>query len=123
MASSQPNLSPEANAELASLYSHTHTVFTIADEMVAIPESLVELRDSQMQLGNKPLIVLSRGLSDGASAETEAAWRELQTELVRCSTSGKHVIAQKSGHYIQFFEAKLVIDAIRDVTRMATDKP
>lgn len=114
-----PNLTAEAKAKRAGLYSHTHSVYANADEMAAIPDSLAELRDSPMQLGAKPLIVLSRGLSDGASPETEAAWRMLQTELVKCSTSGKHVIAQKSGHYVQFFQPDLVIDAIRQVLRSA----
>jgi len=107
----QPNLSPEANAKRAGLYSRTQTVFAIADEMAAVPESLSELRALPMQLGGKPLIVLSRGLSDGASPETEAAWRELQNDLVKCSTSGKHLIAQN----IQFAEPELVIDSIRQV--------
>lgn len=118
----QPNLSPETTAERAGLYSHTHTVFAIADEMAAIPESLNELRGSPMQLGAKPLIVLSRGLSEGASPEIEAAWRELQTDLVKCSLSGKHVIAEKSGHYIQFAEPELVIDSIRRVIRAVATK-
>lgn len=112
-----PNLSPEVNAERAGLYSHTQTVFAFADEMASIRESLDELRASPMRLGAKPLIVLSRGLSDGASEETEAAWRTLQNELVVSSSSGEHVIAANSGHYIQFFEPDLVVDAIRRIIR------
>ncbi len=118
-----PNLSAEAKTERAGLYSHTHTVFAIANEMAAVPESLAELRNSPMQLGAKPLIVLSRGLSDGASPETEAAWRSLQTELVKSSSNGKQVIAEKSCHYIQFYEPELVTVAIRDVIRAAAEKP
>lgn len=112
-----PNLSPEARAERTGLYSHTHTVFAIANEMAAVPEGLAQLRDSPMQLGTKPLIVLSRGLSDGASPETEAAWRALQIDLVKRSSDAEQVIAEKSGHYIQFFEPELVIDAIKQVLR------
>lgn len=114
-----PGLTSEATAERAGLYSHTHTVFAIADEMAAIPESLAELRDSPMKLGAKPLIVLSRGLSDGASPETEVAWRALQTELAKCSLNGSQVIAQKSGHYIQFSEPDLVVEAIRQASQAA----
>lgn len=117
-----PNLSREAKAERAGLYSHTQTVFAIANEMAAVSESLAQLRSSPMQLGDKPLIVLSRGLSDGASPQTEAAWRSLQNELVMCSSNGKHVIAEKSGHYIHFSEPDVVINAIRDVVRVVSDK-
>jgi pimeloyl-ACP methyl ester carboxylesterase len=115
VAASQPSLSPEANMKRARLYSHTHTVFTIADEMSAIPESLAELRAAPMRLGTKPLIVISRGLCDGASPETEAVWRELQSELLKSTSNGKHVIAKKSGHYIQFAEPELVTDSIRQL--------
>ncbi|MGB2912341.1 MAG: alpha/beta hydrolase [Pyrinomonadaceae bacterium] len=118
-----PNLSSEAKAERAGLYSHTQTVFAIANEMAAVSESLAQLRSSPMQLGDKPLIVLSRGLSDGASPETEAAWRSLQTEMVKSSSNGKQVIAEKSGHYIQVSEPELVTVAIHDVIRAAAEKP
>lgn len=111
--------STEADAERAALYSRTLTVFAIADEMAGIPESLSELRASPMQLGAKPLMVLSRGLSDGASPETQAAWNELQNKLVKCSSNGKQVIANKSGHYIQLSEPELVVDAIRQVENEA----
>lgn len=41
--------------------------------------------------------------------------QELQQELVSLSTQGKQVIAEKSGHYIQWDQPDLVIDAIREV--------
>ncbi len=115
-----PNLTAEAKTKRAGLYSHTHSVYANADEMAAIPDSLAELRASPMQLGDKPLIVLSRGLSDGGSPETEAAWLELQSSLAQRSTNGKLIVAKNSGHYIQFFEPGLVIDCIRQVIRQAT---
>lgn len=115
MAGAQPNLTLEANAELAALYSRTSSIYATADEMVAIPESLQQLRDSPMELGDKPLIVLSRGLDEGGSPENEAIWRELQESLSKRSSNGILLIAARSGHYIQFFEPELVIDSIRRV--------
>ena len=117
LAAAPPNLTAETIAKRTSLYSHTHSVYANANEMAAIPDSMAELRDSPMQLGDKPLIVLSRGLNDGSSAETEAVWRDLQSDLAKRSSNGKLFIAHKSGHYIQFFEAELVVDAIRQVIR------
>lgn len=117
-----PNLTSEAKAKRAGLYSHTHSVYANADEMAAIPDSLAELRASPMQLGDKPLIVLSRGLSDGGSPETEAAWLELQSTLAKRSTNGKLIVAKNSGHYIQFFEPGLVIDSIREVIQTVAGK-
>jgi pimeloyl-ACP methyl ester carboxylesterase len=115
-----PNLAADTIAERAALYSHTQCVYAIADEMAAIPESMAELRDSPMRFADKPLIVLSHGLSEGNSPEHEAAWLDLQSSLAKRSSNGKLIIAHNSGHYIQFFEPGLVIDAIRQVVRAAT---
>jgi pimeloyl-ACP methyl ester carboxylesterase len=73
-----------------------------------------------MRLDGKPLVVLTRGARPPASAgeEAEAAervWRELQADLATRSTNARQVIAEKSGHYIQFDEPGLVIDAIRQI--------
>jgi hypothetical protein len=61
-------------------------------------------------------IVLSRGKIEDSAEETtriEHAWRAFQTDLASRSTSGKLIIAEKSGHCINFDEPRLVIDAIR----------
>jgi pimeloyl-ACP methyl ester carboxylesterase len=119
----EAGLTAETNAERAALYSSTHSVYANADEMAAIRDSMRELRDSPMQLADKPLVVLSRGLSEGASAENEAVWLDLQSDLAKRSSNGKLVIAKNSGHYIQFSEPELVVGAIRQVIREATTKP
>lgn len=113
-----PNLSPEINTERNAIYSHTGNMYTIADEMSAIPDSLDQLRASPMKFGDKSLIVISRGKKEDSSedtARTEDAWRDFQTDLVSRSTKGKQIIAEKSGHYINFDQPELVIDAIRQV--------
>lgn len=118
----EPGLPADVNAERVAMYSRTRSVFSIADEMAAIPDSLAELRATPMQLGDKPLVVLSRGQSEGTSPETEEIWRDFQSDLTKRSSNGSWVIAQKSGHYIQFSEPELVIEAIRQVSRAAASK-
>ena len=49
--------------------------------------------------------------------QAEQSWAELQADLARRSSSGKRIIAEKSGHYIQFDQPDLVIDAIRQVVK------
>lgn len=110
---------PEMKAQRAAIYSSIRSAFTNADEMAAIPDSLASLRASPLQLGNKPLIILSRGKSDGSPPDIESKWRELQTDLLKLSSSGKQVIAEQSGHYIHFSEPELVIDSIREITSIA----
>jgi pimeloyl-ACP methyl ester carboxylesterase len=124
-----PNLPPDIERERAAIYSHTRSMYAVADEMSAIPASASQLRASPMPLGDKPLIVLTRGMKEAipfsspAEAErVEQAWREFQVDLARCSSKGKQIIAEKSGHYIQFYQPELVIDAIRQVVE-ATRRP
>jgi pimeloyl-ACP methyl ester carboxylesterase len=97
-------------------------MYSYADEISAIPVSMGQLRAAPMRLGDKPLIVLTRGIKEANHAgspegvgQGEQAWSELQADLARRSSSGKQIIAEKSGHHIQFDQPDLVIDAIRQV--------
>jgi pimeloyl-ACP methyl ester carboxylesterase len=107
------NISPALANELAAIYSHTGHLFSVADEFSNIPKSMDDLRANPMRLGAKPLIVLTHGKAQDTES-AESAWRELQSDLAKRSSSGKQIIAQNSGHYIQFDEPRLVIDAIRE---------
>jgi pimeloyl-ACP methyl ester carboxylesterase len=72
--------------------------------------------------GDMPLIVLSAGreetiasLSDAGNQQRREVWQALQPELVGLSSDSKQVIAEQSGHMIQFDQPNLVIDAIREM--------
>ena len=82
-----------------------------------------------------PLIVLGRGMPfprkarDGSDSQTnrmseeqwaawDRTWREFQEDLANRSTKGQFRLAEKSGHFIQRDQPELVIQAIRDVSRM-----
>ena len=117
-----PNLPPEIEAERAAIYSHTRNMYAVADEMSAIPTSLEQLHAAPMRLGDKPLIVLTRGMKEASPAGSpeeaeriEQGWAELQADLARRSSNGQQMIAADSGHYIQFYQPDLVIDAVRQV--------
>lgn len=45
--------------------------------------------------------------------DREHLWQELQADLVQLSTNSQHVIARKSGHFIQQDQPYLIIDAIQ----------
>ena len=71
-----------------------------------------------------PLIVLTRGSATfnpndyavpSLAPKFEQIRLELQQELVRRSSRGKQIIAEKSGHNIHRDQPELVIDAIRQV--------
>lgn len=77
-----------------------------------------ERAKSQYPLGDMPLIVLTRGISeetgpDGRALEEEH--RSDHTSVAAMSRNGKLTIATKSGHHVQLDQPDLVIKAIQDV--------
>ena len=87
-----------------------------------------EVRESPMRLGAKLLVVLTRGKVQQASTPEEAeradaAWRELQSDPASRSSSDRHVIAEDSGHYIQFDQSAVVVDSVRRVAAAAGSQP
>jgi pimeloyl-ACP methyl ester carboxylesterase len=82
-------------------------------------EELTALRaertKSQYPLGDKPLIVLTRGIPDEDSKELEEEHRRDHTAIATMSRNGKLLIASRSGHHVQLDEPELVVNAIREV--------
>ena len=78
-----------------------------------------QLRNARQQF-DFPLVVLTRGLPDELddvwpSEDLQRVEQELQREFLRLSQNSSLVIAEKSGHFIQHDQPKLVIEAIRKV--------
>jgi pimeloyl-ACP methyl ester carboxylesterase len=81
-----------------------------------------ERAKSQYPLGDLPLIVLTRGISeengpDGKALEAEH--RRDHEAIAAMSRQGKLVIAARSGHHVQLDEPELVITSIREVLAAA----
>lgn len=78
-----------------------------------------EVRASR-SLPNTPLVVLT---ADGPEArkdpERRKVSKELQADLARLLPNSKHIMAEKSGHFIQLHQPDLVIEAIRMVVDQA----
>ena len=99
------------------------------NEMDWSPEDVADMyahRDQpDYRLGDMPLIVLTRGQLgyetelDIPSAQLEAERKAEQADLARLSTNSKLMVAEKSGHNIQYDNPDLVIDAIRQVVEAA----
>jgi pimeloyl-ACP methyl ester carboxylesterase len=84
------------------------------------------LRDAPVttvaEVGDLPLIVLSRGLEEPlprlTAAETkqvEQTWQIMQAELAAMSSNSRQITAKQSSHYIQLQQPDLVIDAIQQL--------
>jgi len=91
------------------------------DELAAGAESDQQL-SATGSLGNLPLTVIRHGIPDlfarmppEQAKRAEQVWQELQAELVKLSSSGRMLVAEKSGHGIQIDQPGLVVDAIRQI--------
>ena len=81
-----------------------------------------ERAKSEQPLGDMPLIVLTRGISEEEGPDRQAFEEEHRREhaaLAAMSRHGKMVIAARSGHHVQLDEPELVIKSIRDVVTTA----
>lgn len=84
--------------------------------------NLAEVRNANISLRDKPLMVVSRGYWDAmpgfSETENQQAWRtwqEMQAELLSLSSNSRQVVATESEHSIHLQQPELVIDAIRDI--------
>ena len=63
------------------------------------------------------VILISGAQSEGIPDEARKMWIEKHKEWIASVPGGKHIIAEKSGHFVQAQEPALVIDAIRQMVK------
>jgi pimeloyl-ACP methyl ester carboxylesterase len=85
------------------------TLRAVTREMSALRESLRQLAESTVDLGSKPLVVLSEGRRGTDS------WQALQEDLSRLSTNSDWQVVGGAGHFIQHDQPDAVVDAVRRV--------
>jgi pimeloyl-ACP methyl ester carboxylesterase len=93
------------------------------DEMASLLASLEQVRDLRKPLGDVPVRVVSHGrppgreagVPPGLEAEVEAAWLQMQHDLLMISNNSGLVIAEGSGHDIHLERPDVVIDAIAEI--------
>jgi pimeloyl-ACP methyl ester carboxylesterase len=114
----QPNLPREVIAtERALAVSDERFFQTYATELSAYDVSFSQMQAAHITtFGDIPLRVLSRSKPQALfGEEAEKVWQELQIEMASLSSNGKRIVADQSGHLIQWEQPDLVIRAIRDV--------
>jgi len=94
-------------------------------ENEAFESNLAEVRDANVSIFDKPLIVISRGYWDPMPGFSEKdnkfawqMWQEMQVELLSLSSDSRQIIAGESEHNIHLQQPELVIDAIRSVVEL-----
>jgi pimeloyl-ACP methyl ester carboxylesterase len=111
--------------ERTAISTHAKNTYETMDEYSSLEESAKERRAATVPLGDKPLIVLSAGarefpgFSQEQSDQVNEAWTKSEADLTQISQNSEQIIAEDSGHNIQFDDPDLVIDAIRRVVEAA----
>jgi pimeloyl-ACP methyl ester carboxylesterase len=82
-------------------------------ELDAMTDSAAIVRASQPPTA--PVIVITSGQTD-ASQAFRALWAELQAKMVKTFPHAKQVLADQSGHYVQYDQPELIVQAIRELT-------
>jgi len=59
---------------------------------------------------------------DSMPAEARKVWGEKHEEWIAKVPGGKHIIVEKSGHFIQGEQPQLVIDAIKEVVNQSQSR-
>jgi len=88
-------------------------------EWAGIDATFAQARAAKLPAGIS-VTLISAGLHENMPAEAVMAWTEKQTEWIAKVPGGKHLSAEKSGHFIQLQEPQMVINAIREIV---TGKP
>lgn len=82
-------------------------------EYAGIASSVAQVREAA-PLPDIPLVVITAGRSDLPPALREA-WQELQKELVTLTPQGRQIVANESGHFVQFDQPQIIGTAILDI--------
>lgn len=96
---------------LAAMHDQVFTPIDFRKEL----QTLHDLAGGDHPLGNRPLIVLTRSLSDTDDPLQEKDHLELQRRLAELSRNGKQIVVPDSGHHIQLDQPSAVVDAVKQV--------
>lgn len=96
---------------MTALYLRASRHFARADEMASYEKVPMAWRTPHGfgMLGHTPLAVVSRG------SDAFPEWDEAQLRLTSLSSVSTRIVAESSGHYVQFSQPWLIVGAIRRV--------
>jgi pimeloyl-ACP methyl ester carboxylesterase len=118
-----PDGLPEEVAHVAKLFAVKRSSMTaFRSELEHLRRSAEQLR-SASELPDIPVVVISHRIeystASASDAQRERIWMELQSELARRNSRGRHVISATKDHYIQLSQPDLIVDSIRDLVNLS----
>jgi pimeloyl-ACP methyl ester carboxylesterase len=99
-------LPPEVHPIVQALWCQPKCFQAMAHHLAALQETAAAA-DAVTSLWAVPLVVVSSGTQPPEVIEKHR-------QLARVSSQGRHIVAARSGHWIQFDEPDLVVTAIRE---------
>ena len=93
------------------------TLRTIVAELSVMRQSLLQVADSSVDFGDKPLVVLTQG------RRRPEFWQQMQEDLSRLSRSSDWRVIDDAGHFIHHDRPDVVVDAIRRVLEQIEANP
>lgn len=103
------NLTPDDAQQLILRETQPNAIRATVDEGLARAADDAVL--TQSNLGDLPLVVVA----SSTNMASLSGWSDAQQGLAQLSSKGRLVIAEPSGHYVQFDQPRVVIDAILSV--------
>jgi pimeloyl-ACP methyl ester carboxylesterase len=104
-------LPPDVHPLIQTLWCRPKCFRAMAEHMASLEEAAAAV-GRITALPDVPLVVISSG-------EQPAEVLDQHRQLARLSPQGRHIIAARSGHWIQFDEPELVVQTVRDLVDRA----
>jgi pimeloyl-ACP methyl ester carboxylesterase len=108
--------------------SKSHIETTLAETLSVIAAETQPVST----LGDLPMTVISHGQLDANTVpanlgqqvrdDYERAWQELQVEITALSARGRRIVAERSGHNVNFDQPEIVIESILEMIRLTAFK-
>ena len=93
------------------------TLRTIVAELSVMRQSLLQVADSSVDFGDKPLVVLTQG------RRRPEFWQQIQEDLSRLSRVSDWQVVDDAGHFIHHDRPDVVVDAIRRMLEQIEANP
>jgi pimeloyl-ACP methyl ester carboxylesterase len=129
MAPRDPKLSEETVRAIYALRFRDTRYFKAAEaEIASVLDSHAQIRDLGISsLDDLPMIVIQHGKVEQMQTPeltelNEQTNRRQQALVTGQSTRGKLVVAEQSGHAIQFEQPEIIIGAIREIVELARER-
>ncbi len=100
-------LPSEVRPFVAAFWTQPKFFAAMVSQAESLPRSAAQIAATG-DYGDIPLVVLSASNPSPSRMEEHEA-------LAHLSSQGKHIVASKSSHWIQFDEPELVVESIREV--------